>query len=56
MDRFPGGIFRPSGSLLCRRALLGGFFYGMTWATWRYPSVLNLPSQEAYRSLPESDQ
>lgn len=36
--------------------LIGGFFYGMSWATWRYPSVLNLPSHEAYRSLPESDQ
>jgi hypothetical protein len=36
--------------------LIGGFFYGMAWATWRYPSVLNLPNREAYRSLLEADQ
>lgn len=36
--------------------LIGGFFYGMAWATWRYPSTFNLPNQEAYRSLSSASQ
>jgi hypothetical protein len=43
-------------SISAAALLIGGFFYGMAWATWRYPSMLNLPSREAYRSLPEADQ
>lgn len=43
-------------SISAAALLIGGFFYGMAWTTWRYPSMLNLPNQEAYRSLPDADQ
>lgn len=30
--------------------------YGIAWAVRRYPSILNVPNQEAYDELPEQDQ
>ncbi len=53
---FPAAFSGLSVPLSATTLLIGGFFYGVAWATWRYPSVLNLPSQEAYRFLPEADQ
>jgi len=30
--------------------------YGIAWTVRRYPSILNVPNQEAYDELPEQDQ
>lgn len=36
--------------------LVGAFFYGFAGVTRRFPSLLNLPNQDAYNALPEADQ